>query len=109
MKDLYLYNCKAIFDFRQMLFFMICQVLWGLSLRAIQFTDRGGIASQNLGVFCWLLFFLELLFTQNPQFNCAVANIYCNHQPPASTHQVNYKLTCYHDYEGNEGNEADQD
>ena len=41
MKELYIYNCKAIFNFKNMVLFLICQVFGGWPLRAILFSERG--------------------------------------------------------------------
>ena len=49
MKEVYIDKCKAIFDFQQMLLFLICQGMWVLRSRMILFDERGGIPSQHPG------------------------------------------------------------
>ena len=41
--------------------------MWGLRDRAILFAERGVIGSQHPVGFCWILFLLGLLFTQQQQ------------------------------------------
>ena len=56
------------------------------------------------------MFFGELLFAQQTQFNSALVNLNRNIKlPPPPHHQVNYKLTCCHNYEGYEGGQSGQD
>ena len=69
-------NYKSIFYFKHMGSFMICQGMWGLRNHAIWVTERGVIGSRWPGLFSWLLFLLELLFTQKPT-NSTLTICYC--------------------------------
>ena len=75
----------------------------------VLFTKRGGITSQSLGVFCWLLFFAGITF-HIQIINSTLANCHhnCNHRPPLPP-QVNHELTCCQIYEGYKGGKAEQD
>ena len=60
MKVLYIYTCKAIFDFTSMGLNLLCQGMWVVWDRAELFSERGVIGSQRLGIFCWLPFFVGI-------------------------------------------------
>ena len=105
-KELYIYNYKDIFYLIPMLFFLVCWVLVGSSPCIIWFAERGRITSQNPGIFCWLIFLVGIDFQTKKQFNSAVDTFYCNCYPPPP--QLNHEITCYHNYEVDEGEEAYQ-
>ena len=69
--------------------------------------ERGVITSQNPGIFFGFCFLLELLFTQKNIQHCARWS-----QPQlliTSPQKVNYNLTCWNYYEGEEGGRSGKD
>ena len=59
MKVLYIYICKAVFDFKHRGLNLICKGMWVVRARTVLFAERGVLGSQRPGdfllasVFCW--------------------------------------------------------
>ena len=62
MKVIYICICKAIFGFKEMVLFLIFQVMGGLRVCAILFSESGFIPYQRPGYLCLLLFFVGITF-----------------------------------------------
>ena len=88
MKVKHIYTCKAIFDFKHMGLYMICQGMRFVGDRVIWFAERGIIGSQRPGDFlfasifcCWNKFSKKL----NQPYNSCLLLQYLKDNPPKAT------------------------
>ena len=102
MKELCIYNCKESSDFRQMLLFLVYKGLGGiLTSRDLIFWERSYFFSKAKQFWLGALEFLLFVQKNSTVLSLLDSAIY---NPP-----FNHSLNCYHSYEGDEGEESNQD
>ena len=100
-------NSKAIFDFEQIILFIICQKCGAWVVCAIWFSERGVIGSQSTGDFLLASGFIWNYFSHKKnQHHIRYLLLYLLNATPT---QVNHDLTCCHNCRRDEGEEVNQD